>query len=54
MLSQEIIYHIKKPNVGGNVVINLDMAKAYDRISWPYTYLVLRRVGFGEIFIDMA
>ncbi|XP_055814323.1 uncharacterized protein LOC129883750 [Solanum dulcamara] len=28
---QEIIHQIKKPNVGGNVVIKLDMAKAYDR-----------------------
>lgn len=56
MLAQEIIHQIKKPkpNEGGNVVINLDMTKAYDRVSWSYTCLVLRRMGFGEIFIDMV
>ncbi|XP_055814558.1 uncharacterized protein LOC129884254 [Solanum dulcamara] len=54
MLAQEIIHQIKKPNVGGNVVIKLDMTKAYDRVSWSYNCLVLRRMGFGEGFIDMT
>ncbi|XP_055826362.1 uncharacterized protein LOC129894731 [Solanum dulcamara] len=54
MLAQEIIHQIKKPNVGGNVVIKLDMAKAYDRVSWSYICLVLRKMGFGEGFIDMG
>lgn len=27
MLAHEIVHHIKKPNIGGNVVIKLDMAK---------------------------
>ncbi|XP_019228673.1 PREDICTED: uncharacterized protein LOC109209790 [Nicotiana attenuata] len=31
MLGQEIVHGIKKPTVGSNVVIMLDMAKAYDR-----------------------
>ncbi|XP_049410619.1 uncharacterized protein LOC125873814 [Solanum stenotomum] len=34
MLAQEIIHQIKKPNIWSNVVIKLDMAKAYDRVSW--------------------
>lgn len=54
MLAQEIIYHIKKPNIGSNVVIKLDMAKAYDRVSWSFTCMVLTRMGLGEIFIDMT
>lgn len=53
MLAQEIIHQIKKPIVGGNVVIKLDMAKAYNRVSWSFTCLVLRRFGFSEMFIDM-
>ncbi|XP_049368158.1 uncharacterized protein LOC125833012 [Solanum verrucosum] len=52
MLAQEIIHGIKKPKEGDNVVIKLDMAKAYDRVSWSYTCLVLRKMGFGELFID--
>ncbi|WMV24651.1 hypothetical protein MTR67_018036 [Solanum verrucosum] len=54
MLAQEITHGIKKPNEGDNVVIKLDMTKAYDRVSWSYTCLVLRRMGFGEMFIDLV
>ncbi|XP_015084239.1 uncharacterized protein LOC107027648 [Solanum pennellii] len=53
MLAQEIIHQIKKPNIGSNVIIKLDMAKAYDRVSWSYICLVLRKMGFDEVFIDM-
>ena len=52
MLAQEIIHGIKSPTEGNNVVIKLDMVKAYDRVSWSYTCLVLRKLGFGELFID--
>lgn len=54
MLAQEIIHGIKKPKDGDNVLIKLDMTKAYDRVSWSYTCLVLRKMGFGEMFIDMV
>ncbi|WMV30174.1 hypothetical protein MTR67_023559 [Solanum verrucosum] len=52
MLAQEIIHGIKKSKEGDNVVIKLDMTKPYDRVSWSYTCLVLRKMGFGELFID--
>ena len=42
MLAQEIIHHIKKPNIGSNVIIKLDMAKAYDSV------MVLHLSGFKE------
>ncbi|XP_049348974.1 uncharacterized protein LOC125813528 [Solanum verrucosum] len=53
MLAQEIIHQIKKPTIGSNVVIKLDMEKAYDRVSWSYICLILRKMGFKEIFIDI-
>nr|XP_009589387.1 uncharacterized protein LOC104086758 [Nicotiana tomentosiformis] len=51
MLDQEIVQGIKKPNIGANVVIKLDMAKAYDRVSWSFTCIMLRRMGFNEMII---
>ncbi|WMV50074.1 hypothetical protein MTR67_043459 [Solanum verrucosum] len=53
MLAQQIIHGIQKPKEGDNVVIKLDMAKAYDIVSWAYTCLVMRKMCFGEFFIDM-
>lgn len=47
MHAQEIIQDIKKPQLGHRVVIKLDMEKAYDRVSWSYTCLVLRKFSFG-------
>ena len=54
MLGQEIIHQIKKPTIGSDVVIKLDMAKAYDRVSWSYIFLILRKIGFDEVFIYMT
>lgn len=53
MLAQEIVHVIKKPTMGSNVVIKLDMANAYDRASWSFTCIMLRRMGFSEMIIDM-
>lgn len=35
------------------MVIKLDMAKAYDRVSWLFLTKVLRQMEFGEVFVDM-
>ncbi|WMV30193.1 hypothetical protein MTR67_023578 [Solanum verrucosum] len=54
MLAQEITHGFKRPKEGDNVVINLDMTEAYGRVSWSFTCLVLRILGFGEFFIDLV
>lgn len=36
------------------MVVKLDMAKAYDRVSWFFLIKVMRRFGFTEKIIDMV
>ncbi|XP_060200074.1 uncharacterized protein LOC132628293 [Lycium barbarum] len=52
LLAQEIVHEIRKPNKGGNVVIKLDMNKAYDRISWNFICAVMRKMGFSCILLS--
>ncbi|XP_071917209.1 uncharacterized protein [Coffea arabica] len=54
LLAQEVISGIGKKTRDGNVVIKLDMSKAYDRVAWGHIIGILRRFGFGEIFIDLV
>ncbi|XP_071902080.1 uncharacterized protein [Coffea arabica] len=54
LLAQELMSDMGRKCRGGNLALKLDMAKAYDRVSWPFLIAVLRRFGFGERFIDMV
>ncbi|XP_060216645.1 uncharacterized protein LOC132644105 [Lycium barbarum] len=54
LLAQEIIRDINLRAKHTNVVIKLDMAKAYDRLSWMFLTKVLRQFGFGEVIIDLV
>ncbi|XP_060211633.1 uncharacterized protein LOC132639172 [Lycium barbarum] len=54
MLAQEIVHDIRIRKKPANVVIKLDMEKAYDRVSWVFLTKVLRRMGFGEFTIDLV
>ncbi|XP_075077075.1 uncharacterized protein LOC142163830 [Nicotiana tabacum] len=53
MLTEEIVTDIRLREKSANVVIKLDMAKAYDRVSWKYLMHVFRKMGFAECFINM-
>ncbi|XP_075101822.1 uncharacterized protein LOC142177250 [Nicotiana tabacum] len=53
LLTQEIIADIGMRGKPSNIIIKLYMKKAYDRVSWIFLTKVLRRMGFGEVFIDM-
>ena len=54
MLAHEITDQIKNPNTCRNVITKLDMAKAYDSVSWACICLVLRWIGLKETLIDMV
>ncbi|XP_070007918.1 uncharacterized protein [Nicotiana sylvestris] len=54
LLTQEIITDIRlRTKAGPNVVIKLDMEKAYDRLSWLFLTKTLRKMGFPEAFIGL-
>ncbi|WMV49350.1 hypothetical protein MTR67_042735 [Solanum verrucosum] len=53
LLTQEIAHGIKQYNKGGNVIMKLDMAKAYDKMSWYFLMSVMKQFGFSGIWLDM-
>ncbi|XP_075091457.1 uncharacterized protein LOC142171669 [Nicotiana tabacum] len=54
LLTQEIVTDIRLRGKSANVLIKLDMAKAYGRVSWKYLLHVLKKMGFSEHFINMV
>ncbi|KAG6527823.1 hypothetical protein ZIOFF_009957 [Zingiber officinale] len=48
-LNHKLNYHIR----GGNLILKLDMAKAYDRIQWSLLFRVMAAFGFSDKVIDM-
>nr|XP_009619315.1 uncharacterized protein LOC104111339 [Nicotiana tomentosiformis] len=51
LLTQEIVTDIRMIGKPANVVLKLDMTKAYDRDFWKYVMHVLRKMVFAEHFI---
>ncbi|XP_059315787.1 uncharacterized protein LOC132066499 [Lycium ferocissimum] len=53
LLKQELVADIRQRGKPTNVVIKLDMAKAYDRASLSYLIQVMKKMGFADMFVDM-
>ncbi|KAH0758046.1 hypothetical protein KY290_021539 [Solanum tuberosum] len=49
----ELISYISKRGKPSNVVIKLDMAKAYDRVSCFFLMKILRKMGFSNKVVDL-
>lgn len=54
LLAQEIIRDIGKMNKNVNMVVKLDMEKAYDKVSWIFLTRVLRQFDLSKIIIDLV
>ncbi|CAA7397123.1 unnamed protein product [Spirodela intermedia] len=54
MLVHELTQSLDQDIRGSNVIIKLDMEKAFDRIEWNFLTEVLRRFGFTDEFIDLV
>ncbi|XP_059295379.1 uncharacterized protein LOC132048699 [Lycium ferocissimum] len=48
LLAQELAQGVSQTNQGGNMIIKLDMAKAYDRMSWDFLLAVMSKFGFSD------
>ncbi|KAL9664842.1 hypothetical protein QQ045_020251 [Rhodiola kirilowii] len=53
-LAHELTHDLNHKVFGGNLILKLDMAKAYDRVSWPFILGVLRSLGFVEAWCVMV
>ncbi|XP_075091545.1 uncharacterized protein LOC142171747 [Nicotiana tabacum] len=54
LLTHERVTDIRLRDKIANVMIKIDMTKAYDRVSLKYLLHVLRKMGFAEQFINMV
>ncbi|XP_042958232.1 uncharacterized protein LOC122293851 [Carya illinoinensis] len=45
-----MVHSINKTTIGGNVLVKLDMSKAYDRVNWRFLIQVLESFGFSPQF----
>ncbi|KAL0373223.1 UNVERIFIED_CONTAM: hypothetical protein Scaly_1003900 [Sesamum calycinum] len=54
LLAQELIHSLESCRPEANVIFKLDIAKAYDRVSWDFLYQVLRQKGFPYCWINLV
>jgi hypothetical protein len=47
-LSAGLLHQLGAPRI----LLKLDLARAFDLLSWPFLFEVLRRYGFGDTFLD--
>ncbi|KAA3461907.1 reverse transcriptase [Gossypium australe] len=52
-LITKVLHSMKKKRIGneGSFALKLDMSKTYDRVEWPFINVMLRRMGFLELWV---
>ncbi|XP_019162179.1 PREDICTED: uncharacterized protein LOC109158735 [Ipomoea nil] len=53
LLAFELLQQIHKECRGSNLIVKLDMMKAFDRVSWPFLRAVLSKLGFPATFVNI-
>lgn len=47
-IAQEMVHNIHKKVRGGNMLMKIDMAIAYDKVNWRFLLVSLQRLGFSN------
>ncbi|XP_071909704.1 uncharacterized protein [Coffea arabica] len=53
LLTQELVADLDRRLKHPNLMLKLDMEKAYDRVEWPFLLFMLRKFGFEEKVVDI-
>lgn len=53
LLAQELCQDLDRRLAHPNIILKLDMEKAYDWIEWPFLLFMLRKFGFQEVVVDL-
>lgn len=53
LLAQELLQHIHKKTRRDNIVVKLDMMKAFDKVSWVFLRRLLEKFEFLPQFIHL-
>nr|XP_027083689.1 uncharacterized protein LOC113705990 [Coffea arabica] len=54
LIAQELALDLDRRLSCPNLMLKLDMAKAYDRVEWTFLMFMLRRLGFQEGAVDLV
>ncbi|KAL0295487.1 UNVERIFIED_CONTAM: hypothetical protein Scaly_3103000 [Sesamum calycinum] len=53
LMAQEMIHHLDLRYKNSNLVIKLDMSKAYNRVDWNFLLLIMEKIGFPSRFLSL-
>ncbi|XP_073125486.1 uncharacterized protein [Henckelia pumila] len=48
-LCNEMVNHLNYATRGGNLIVKIDMAKAYDRVQWSFLLQMIQALGFSDV-----
>lgn len=54
LLAQELTLCLEKAGNPNNVILKLDMEKAYDRVHWPFLFKILEKLGFPPHWVQLV